>query len=95
MYPRESAPRDRLGIIYETLGRYDKSLAEMREALRLSSESSVAYGNVVDANLWLNRFDEARATAEGAQIAEQSIVLLDRVLSNSSGQAVFDNQGLS
>jgi hypothetical protein len=30
-----------------------------------------------------------------AQIVEQSIVLLDRVLSNSSGQTVFDNQGLS
>jgi hypothetical protein len=27
-----------------------------------------------------------------AQIAEQSIVLLDRVLSKSSGQGVFDNQ---
>jgi hypothetical protein len=30
-----------------------------------------------------------------AQIVEQSLVLLDRVLSNSSGQGVFDNQRLS
>jgi hypothetical protein len=30
-----------------------------------------------------------------AQIVEQSIVPLDRVLSNSSGQGVFDNQRLS
>jgi tetratricopeptide (TPR) repeat protein/tRNA A-37 threonylcarbamoyl transferase component Bud32 len=67
MYPRESAPRYRLGIIYETLGQYDKSLAEMREALGLSPESGLAYGNVVDANLWLNRFEEARATAEEAK----------------------------
>jgi tetratricopeptide (TPR) repeat protein len=66
-YPRDSGPRDRLGIIYETFGQYDKSLAEMREALRLSPESVKSYENVVDAYLWLNRLEEARATAEEAK----------------------------
>jgi serine/threonine protein kinase/tetratricopeptide (TPR) repeat protein len=66
-YPRDPAPRDRLGAIYNAFGQYDKSLAEYQEALRLSKESGGEYANIVSAYRSLNRFDEARTTAKVAQ----------------------------
>jgi tetratricopeptide (TPR) repeat protein len=66
-YPRDPAPRDRLGAIYNSFGQYDKSLAEYQEALRLSKESGGEYANIVSAYRSLNRFDEARTTAKLAQ----------------------------
>ena len=65
-FPRDPIPRDRLGIIYETLGQYDKSLSEMREALQILPESGLAYCNVVNAYLSLNRLEDGRAAAREA-----------------------------
>ena len=59
--------RDNLGVIYSSLGQYDKALAEAREALRLDPASGQSYANLVAAYLSLNRLEEARATAEEAQ----------------------------
>ena len=66
-FPRDPIPRNRLGIIYNTLGQYDKGLSEMREALRLLPEGALEYCNVVYAYLALNRLQDARATAEEAK----------------------------
>ena len=66
-FPRDSIPRNRLGIIYGTFGQYDKALSEMREALRLLPEGGLAYCDVIYAYLTMNRFEEARATAEEAK----------------------------
>jgi Flp pilus assembly protein TadD/predicted Ser/Thr protein kinase len=67
-YPRDSTPLIELGgAIYVNLGQYDKTLAESREALRLGPASGQAYGNLVYCYLFLNRLEEARATAEEAQ----------------------------
>jgi tetratricopeptide (TPR) repeat protein/predicted Ser/Thr protein kinase len=66
-YPRDWEPRDQLGAIYRIFGRYDKSLEEYREALRLAPESGGEYANVVSVYRALNRLDEARATANEAQ----------------------------
>jgi eukaryotic-like serine/threonine-protein kinase len=66
-YPRDWEPRDQLGAIYRIFGRYDKSLEEYREALRLAPESGGEYANAVSVYRALNRLDEARATANEAQ----------------------------
>jgi len=66
-YQRDSVPSTNLGVIYTDLGQYDKSLAEMREALRLDPAGAQNYANVVSSYLPLNRLKEARATAEEAQ----------------------------
>ncbi|MGB2889912.1 MAG: hypothetical protein WBC04_19630, partial [Candidatus Acidiferrales bacterium] len=46
-YPRDSSPHIGLGLIYETLGQYDRHLTAMREALRLGPGSGVNYANLV------------------------------------------------
>jgi tetratricopeptide (TPR) repeat protein len=66
-YPRDWVPPDNLGLIYGNLGQYDKSLAEVREALRLDPMSGLTYANLVTAYVPLNRLEEARATAQEAQ----------------------------
>jgi eukaryotic-like serine/threonine-protein kinase len=66
-YPRDPIPPNNLGVVYMQLGQYDKRLAEKQGALRLDSGSAQVYDGVVFAYLFLNRLDEARATAEGAQ----------------------------
>ncbi len=66
-YPRDLVPPSNLGVIYENLGEYDKALAESREALRLDPESGASYANLVAPYLYLNRLQEARATADEAQ----------------------------
>jgi eukaryotic-like serine/threonine-protein kinase len=65
-YPRDRVPPGNLGAIYGSLGQYERVLAETREALRLN-ESGLSYAAVVGAYIFLNRLDEARATAEEAQ----------------------------
>jgi serine/threonine protein kinase/tetratricopeptide (TPR) repeat protein len=66
-YPRDSAPIGNLGVIYQTLGEYDKQLAANQEALKLSPGSGLANANLVAAYLNVNRLDEAKATAQEAQ----------------------------
>jgi eukaryotic-like serine/threonine-protein kinase len=66
-YPRDYEPQNGLGIINETLGQYDKSLTQFRQALRLDPGSGLSYANLVVAYLHLNRLDEARTTAEEAR----------------------------
>jgi len=66
-YPRDLVPPSNLGVIYENLGEYDKALAESREALRLDPGSGASYANLVARYLYLNRLQEARATADEAQ----------------------------
>jgi eukaryotic-like serine/threonine-protein kinase len=66
-YPRNVVPHSNLGQIYGFLGRYDKALAEYREALRLNPASGVRYAGVSWAYLNLNRLEEARAVAGEAQ----------------------------
>jgi len=66
VYPRDSLPHGNLGTTYATLGQYDKSLAEFREAVRLDP-LPVNYANLVYYYIALNRPEEARATAKEAQ----------------------------
>jgi len=66
-YPRDLVPPNNLGVIYENLGEYDKALAESLDALRLDPGSGASYANLVAHYLYLNRLQEARATADEAQ----------------------------
>ena len=59
-------PPTNLGVIYQTLGQYDKSLTEFREASRISSSDSLNAGNLVVGYIHLKRLDEARAAADDA-----------------------------
>ncbi len=66
IYPREEVPAINLGVVYQSLGQYDKSLGEFREALRLGPSESLNFSNLTLAYLHLHRLSEARATAEEA-----------------------------
>jgi tetratricopeptide (TPR) repeat protein len=66
-YPRDDTPPRLLGIIYSTLGDYDKALAQGQEAVKLDPGSGNAYADLVSAYVLVNRLDEARATAQEAQ----------------------------
>jgi serine/threonine protein kinase/tetratricopeptide (TPR) repeat protein len=65
-YPREHVARLNLSVIYANFGQYDKALEEARETLRLKANGD-GYGSLAGSYLNLNRFEEARATAEEAQ----------------------------
>jgi eukaryotic-like serine/threonine-protein kinase len=66
IYPRELVPHTNLGVIDQSLGQYDKSLVEFREAVRLGPTDSLDFGNLVAVYINLKHFDEARAVANEA-----------------------------
>jgi eukaryotic-like serine/threonine-protein kinase len=66
-YPRDGGPVNNLAAIYQQLGQYDKGLADFRELLRRDPEDALAYANVANSCLYLNRLKEARVTFEEAQ----------------------------
>jgi serine/threonine protein kinase/Flp pilus assembly protein TadD len=65
-YPRDNTPPANLAAIYFLLGQYDKALTAAQQALKLDPGSGAAYLGLSMAYLFLNRPDEARATAEEA-----------------------------
>ena len=65
-YPREWVARINLNEIYANFGQYDKALEESRETVRLSA-TGIGYANLVSSLINVNRFEEARATAQEAQ----------------------------
>jgi tetratricopeptide (TPR) repeat protein/predicted Ser/Thr protein kinase len=66
-YPRDVGPRTNLAAIYTLLGNYDKSLAMASEAVRISPQDRQVYADLVTTYIYLNRLDQARATALEAQ----------------------------
>jgi serine/threonine protein kinase/Flp pilus assembly protein TadD len=66
-YPRDYVPPNNLGSMYGVLGQYEKDLIEGREALHLEPSSGLGYANLVIEYLFLNRLEEAQATALEAQ----------------------------
>jgi tetratricopeptide (TPR) repeat protein len=65
-YPREPVPPMNLGVVYQSLGQYEKSLEDFREALRLAPNDVLNYGNLVTVLVNLNRVKEAREAAAEA-----------------------------
>ncbi len=66
-YPREANPPAALGDIYALLGRYESALVEYRKSFGLNPAIAATYANLVDGYIYLDRLDEARATAEEAE----------------------------
>ena len=66
-YPRDYGPQIGLYNVFAEMGEYWKALAAGQQALRVNSGSSQAYGLVVNAYLFINRLDEAKAAAHEAE----------------------------
>ncbi|HYL98062.1 MAG TPA: hypothetical protein VEZ90_03835, partial [Blastocatellia bacterium] len=66
-YPREEVPPNNLGVIYQSLGQYDKALEAFQEAMHVAAPDALTYSNLVAIDLNLNRFKDARAAADDAQ----------------------------
>jgi tetratricopeptide (TPR) repeat protein len=66
-YPRDDIPAGNLGVIYISLGDYEKGLAACQESLKINPGSGIAYVNLVNTYVNLNRLDEATTTAQEAQ----------------------------
>ena len=65
-YPRDATPHLNLGVIYQQLGQYDKSVVETNEALRLTP-TTTAYGNLAFEYIALDRLDDAEKLLREAQ----------------------------
>jgi eukaryotic-like serine/threonine-protein kinase len=66
MYPRDAGPWVDSSDTRNSLGDYDRALAEAQEGLRLASNSYVPYLNAGSALLSLNKRDEAKQIAQRA-----------------------------
>ncbi len=65
-YPQDSVPPNNLGSIYAQLGQYEKGVTATQEGLHLEP-SVVAYANLAQYFLALNRLDDAKKAIEQAQ----------------------------
>jgi serine/threonine protein kinase/tetratricopeptide (TPR) repeat protein len=79
-YPRDELPYLDLGFIYASLGDFEKSLAESREALRLEPNDATNYANVGNGFVSLNRLDEAETVYKQAEERklEGEVLLVNR-----------------
>ena len=66
VYPRDPGPHTWLGVVYDQLGLFEKSLEQGLESHRLKVTGG-SYNNLVGAYIALNRLEEARAIAKEAQ----------------------------
>jgi eukaryotic-like serine/threonine-protein kinase len=66
-YPRDMAARVMLGTVYATLGQLEKSSEQFHEALRLSPESAISYGDSAMTAIALDNLQEAEAALSMAQ----------------------------
>jgi tetratricopeptide (TPR) repeat protein len=66
-YPRDLVPSANLGVVYQSLGQYDKALEEFHEAIRIAPDDALTYGNLVISYICMNRLQEAQTTAKEAQ----------------------------
>src|SRR5579859_5997689 len=72
-YPQDSAAHNRLGLMFEYSGQYDKAAAETLAAIRLFADSAINYANLMEDYTALNRLDQAKIAYRQA---------LDRKLDN-------------
>lgn len=65
-YPRDDGSHFGLGNIYEMLGEYEKAASETQKVLQLEPNNLVAYENLAETYLALDRIHDAKATLEEA-----------------------------
>lgn len=51
LMPKASQPRHNLGVLYETVGRYDEADGELRQALRLAPDDVEVIGHLARVNI--------------------------------------------
>ena len=66
-YPRDPVPPHNLAAVYDQLGKFDLSVEQLRDSLRLEPESGIGYGNLIGTYVLLDRLDEAKAAAQEAR----------------------------
>ncbi len=66
-YPRNYIPPNNMGVIFDSLGQFSRSVEEYSKAIRLEPSSGLTYANLVGSHLFLNRLEDARAAAAEAQ----------------------------
>ena len=89
-YPRNFQPYGNLGFISQSLGNYEKSLEEFREALRLEPNNGSNYSNLGITYACLNRLDEAEAVlkqAEERKLENEGLLATRYVLAFLRGDA--------
>jgi DNA-binding winged helix-turn-helix (wHTH) protein/tetratricopeptide (TPR) repeat protein len=64
VYPREAKPARILAHLYRYLGRYEESLREARDSVRLEPDADSNYDQLVLSALMLKRLDEAQAALQ-------------------------------
>jgi eukaryotic-like serine/threonine-protein kinase len=65
-YPTDPTPRTNLGNVYMTLGKFEASLAQHRNALRVEPNGVLIYENLSLVYYDLNRFDDANEMVQAA-----------------------------
>jgi eukaryotic-like serine/threonine-protein kinase len=66
-YPQDLTPLADLAVIDVSLGQYDRAAAYTLEALRLDPSMTIAYSNLAQCYLALNRLDDAKKAIEQAR----------------------------
>jgi len=65
-YPRDMVPHGSMGVLYDSLGQYDKGIAEIETQLQLEP-TLTGYANLAATYISLNRLNDARQTLHEAQ----------------------------
>ena len=79
-YPRDTIPRNNLGVAYQQLGQWEKALSQGLDALRLGPDESIYYIQVGASYLALGRFDECKATLNQAISRQIDVPWFHRIL---------------
>src|ERR1700722_11478626 len=79
-YPRDTIPRNNLGVAYQQLGLWDKALSQGLEALRMGPDESIYAIQVGASYLALGRLDECKATLQGAISRKIDVPWFHRIL---------------
>ena len=72
-YPRDAETPVNLGVIYVTLGNYDKALSACEKSLKMNPGKGVPYWNLIAEYIALNRLDEAKTLAQEVQVRRLDI----------------------
>jgi serine/threonine protein kinase/tetratricopeptide (TPR) repeat protein len=65
-YSADYVPHDNLGVSYSILGQYEKAAEETNVSLRLEPDDAIAYGNLADDYLALDRIKDVKAPLDEA-----------------------------
>jgi eukaryotic-like serine/threonine-protein kinase len=66
-YPRDFRAHLDLGVVYCSLGQYEKSKEMFKQCVEIEPDNGASYSDLVNSQLALQEFDEARQTVRKAQ----------------------------